>query len=92
MTTLKQANSQQATGPAGKKPRQQQTTGSPMEQLTTYLQGVRSEWGKISWPTTQQIIGQTIVVLAVVAAMTLILFIMDYAFHFIIAAITPHRS
>lgn len=92
MTTLKQANPQQVTGPAGKKPRQQQATGSPMEQLTTYFKGVRSEWTKISWPTTQQIIGQIIVVLAVVATMTVILFVMDYSFHFIISAITPHRS
>ena len=63
-----------------------------MEQFTTYLKGVRSEWSKISWPTTQQIIGQIIVVLAVVAIMTLILFVMDNVFHFVITAITPHRS
>ncbi len=63
-----------------------------MEQLTTYLKGVRAEWTKISWPTTQQIIGQTIVVLAVVSVMTLILLVMDYSFHFIVNAITPHRS
>lgn len=63
-----------------------------MEQLTTYLKGVRTEWTKISWPTVQQIIGQTIVVLAVVSIMTLILFVMDFSFHTIVSAITPHRS
>lgn len=63
-----------------------------MEQLTTYLKGVRSEWTKISWPTTPQIIGQTIVVLAVVAVVTLILAVLDNGFHFIIQAITPHRG
>lgn len=63
-----------------------------MEQLTTYLKGVRTEWTKISWPTMQQIIGQIIVVLAVVSIMTLILFVMDFSFHFIVNAITPHRS
>lgn len=63
-----------------------------MEQLTTYLKGVRTEWTKISWPTTPQIIGQTIVVLAVVAVVTLILAVLDNSFHFIIQAITPHRG
>lgn len=63
-----------------------------MEQLTNYLKGVRSEWTKITWPTKQQIIGQTIVVLVVVTIMTLGLFLLDYALHFIISSITPHRS
>lgn len=92
MTTLQQASFQKNPGTTGKKPHPQQVTGSPMEQLTTYLKGVRIEWTKISWPTTQQIIGQIIVVLAVVSIMTLILFVMDFSFHFIVNAITPHRS
>ncbi len=63
-----------------------------MEQLTNYFKGVRSEWTKISWPTTQQIIGQTIVVLLVVSFMTLFLFVLDYSLHFTINSITPHRG
>ncbi|WP_303673317.1 preprotein translocase subunit SecE [Vampirovibrio chlorellavorus] len=92
MTTLQQADSRKTPGPAGKQSRQQEVSGSPMEQLTTYLKGVRAEWTKISWPTTQQIIGQTIVVLAVVSVMTLLLLVMDFSFHSIVNAITPHRS
>ena len=87
-----ETKSKDVAGPSGKKPRQKEPSGSPMEQLTTYLQGVRSEWGKITWPTQQQIIGQTIVVLVVVAITTLFLFVLDYSLHFIISTITPHRS
>ncbi|WP_373532076.1 preprotein translocase subunit SecE [Vampirovibrio sp.] len=92
MTSLQSASTSKTPGSSGKKSHPQQATGSPMEQLTTYLKGVRTEWTKISWPTTQQIIGQIIVVLAVVSIMTLILFVMDFTFHFIVNAITPHRS
>lgn len=75
-----------------KKPRPSDASASPFDSLTEYFKGVRSEWGKISWPTWPQIWGQTIVVLVMVSIMTLGLFIMDYSFHWIITLITPHRS
>jgi len=75
----KKSSSQDVTAPVG-------------ERLRNYLKGVRSEWGKISWPTWPQIWGQTIVVLVMVSVMTLGLFIMDNSFHLIIKLITPHRS
>jgi preprotein translocase SecE subunit len=77
---------------SGKKSRQPDAPTSPVEGIQTYLKGVRSEWGKISWPTWRQIWGQTIVVLVMVSTITLILFIMDYSFHYSISMITPHRS
>jgi preprotein translocase subunit SecE len=76
----------------GKKNRQPEASQSPIESISIYLKGVRSEWSKISWPTWRQIWGQTIVVLVMVSMITLILFIMDYSFHFIISSIIPHRS
>jgi len=91
MTTISKPSKETHDTP-GKKPRKQEAASSPMEQLTTYLKGVRSEWGKISWPTWPQIWGQTIVVLVMVSVVTLCLFALDYAFHFIISSITPHRS
>jgi preprotein translocase SecE subunit len=65
----------------------QQTIGS---QLVEYLQGVKKEWTKISWPKGPQIWAQTIVVLIMVSLMTLGLFVLDYSLHFVIKAITPH--
>jgi preprotein translocase subunit SecE len=62
------------------------------EQVVAYFKGVRSEWGKISWPTWPQIWGQTIVVLVMTSIMTLGLFIMDNVFHLLVQLITPHRS
>lgn len=84
--------SKEHPGSSGKKSTSTDVALSPMESISTYLKGVRAEWFKISWPSTGQIWGQTIVVLVVVSIMTLILFIMDYSFHFIISSIVPHRS
>ncbi|HEY9746051.1 MAG TPA: preprotein translocase subunit SecE [Oculatellaceae cyanobacterium] len=78
--------------PKDKKPRQQEVSSMPVQSFAEYLKGVRSEWGKITWPTWPQIWGQTIVVLVMVSIMTLGLFIMDYSFYWIISQITPHRS
>lgn len=75
-----------------KKPRQPESSGSQVQSLVAYLKGVRSEWGKISWPTWPQIWGQTIIVLVMVSVMTLGLFIIDYSIHWLITLITPHRS
>jgi len=80
------------TDTTGKKPKKPDERTSPVEQFSEYLLGVKSEWGKISWPTWPQIWGQTIVVLLMVAIMTTGLFILDYGLHIIISSITPHRS
>jgi preprotein translocase SecE subunit len=66
-------------------------SGSMLANLQQYCTGLKTEWTKISWPTKAQVWGQTIVVLVMVSMMTLILFIMDYSFHFIISNIVPHR-
>lgn len=52
--------------------------------LTAYLQGVKAEWGKISWPTWPQIWAQTIVVLVMVSLVTLGLLIIDKFYTFVI--------
>ena len=41
------------------------------EQLTTYFKGVKNEWGKVSWPTKQQVVADTIIVLLVVTFFTI---------------------
>lgn len=73
-----------------KKPGQSGAASSPLENLGTYLKGVRTEWTKISWPTPPQIMGQTLVVLVMVSIMTLGLFLIDNTFRLIIDLITPN--
>ena len=40
------------------------------EEMATYFRGVKTEWSKVSWPTKQQTIFETGVVLIVVIFFT----------------------
>ena len=57
------------------------------EGIVTYFKGVKSEWGKVTWPEKNQIIGETIIVVIVVAAFTLIVLLMDKFFQLILGLI-----
>ena len=46
----------------------------------TYFKGVKAEWGKVSWPTKNQVIVETGIVLAVVTFFTVVVYIMDIIF------------
>ena len=59
------------------------------ESVTTYFNGVKAEWGKISWPQKNQIIFETGVVLFVVIAFTIIVYRMDIIFKGILGLL-PH--
>lgn len=50
------------------------------QSLITYFKGVKAEWSKVSWPTRQQVIVETGIVLAVVAFFTIVVFFMDIIF------------
>ncbi len=50
------------------------------EAMMTYFKGVKAEWSKVSWPTKQQVIAETVVVLAVVIFFTLVVYFMDIIF------------
>lgn len=50
------------------------------QELITYFKGVKAEWSKVSWPTRQQVIVETGVVLAVVTFFTLVVYFMDIIF------------
>jgi len=51
-----------------------------VEGIKTYLKGVRSEWGKITWPERNQIFYETLVVLGVVIIFTVIVLVLDLVF------------
>ena len=48
--------------------------------LVTYFKGVKSEWGKVTWPEKNQIVVETLIVVFVVAAFTFAVYIMDIIF------------
>lgn len=48
--------------------------------ITEYFKGVKAEYGKITWPDRKQVIAQTLVVILVVLAFTLITFGLDIIF------------
>lgn len=51
-----------------------------MEKFVTYFKGIKSEWGKITWPDRKQVIAQTIIVLVIVIAFTIYTFGLDVIF------------
>jgi|GEM_PF-2705703 len=55
-----------------------------MDKFLEYFKGVKAEWGKITWPDRKQVIVQTIVVLVVTAAFTIIIYGFDIVFQFLI--------
>ena len=57
------------------------------QEVVTYFKGVKNEWSKVSWPTRQQVIAETGIVLAVVAFFTIVVYIMDIAFKFLLGLI-----
>jgi len=55
-----------------------------MDKFVTYFKGVKSEWGKITWPERKQVIAQTIIVLVIVIAFTIYTYGLDLLFQFIV--------
>ena len=48
--------------------------------LKTYFKGVKSEWGKISWPEKRQVVAETIFVIVIVFIFTVAVYLMDIIF------------
>lgn len=57
------------------------------EQVVAFFRGIKSEWGKISWPQKPQIISETIIVAIVVIFFTIVIFLMDVIFKGILGII-----
>ncbi len=63
------------------------SNGSFTESLKVYLKGVKSEWGKITWPSRQQVIAETIQVIIVTAIFTVMILSLDLLFQWILGFI-----
>ena len=55
--------------------------------ITTYFKGVKNEWSKVSWPTRKQVGVETVIVLIVVAFFTIVVFLMDKLFIWLLGLI-----
>ena len=71
------------------------TKPSPKESVSTepftvgnYFKGLHQEWQRITWPSRQQILIETIIVVAVVAVFTAYVFLADKSFQLLIDLIT----
>lgn len=62
-----------------------------VERLTQFLREVRSEFYKISWPSRRETIGLTVLVIAMIVVLTLILFVYDVAFQWVIYGLLLRR-
>ncbi|MBP3924953.1 preprotein translocase subunit SecE [bacterium] len=45
--------------------------------IKTYFKGVRSEWGKITWPQKSQVVSETLFVVVIVFTFTVAVYLMD---------------
>ena len=55
--------------------------------VKSYFRGVRSEWGKISWPEKRQVVVETVFVIAIVFVFTVAVYLMDIIFKGILGLI-----
>ena len=56
--------------------------------IATYFKGVRTEWGKITWPERQQVVVETIFVVAIVFVFTIFIYGVDKIFEWLLGFIT----
>jgi preprotein translocase SecE subunit len=57
-----------------------------------FVSGLQYEWNKISWPTPLQLVAQTVVVVLMTSAMTLLIWGLDWFWRMLIQWIVPARG
>ena len=50
--------------------------------IKEYFRGVRTEWGKVTWPERKQVFAETTFVVAIVFVFTVAVYFMDIIFHY----------
>ena len=48
--------------------------------IASYFKGVKTEWGKITWPERQQVVVETFFVVAIVFVFTVFIYVIDKLF------------
>ena len=59
--------------------------------IINYFKGVRTEWGKITWPEKQQVVYETVFVVAIVFVFTMFIFLSDKIFDLLLGALFGAR-
>jgi len=55
--------------------------------IATYFKGVKTEWGKITWPEKQQVVVETFFVVAIVFIFTVFIYFIDIIFNTLLSKI-----
>ena len=55
--------------------------------IITYFRGVRTEWGKITWPEKHQVVVETFFVVAIVFIFTVFIYFVDIVFNALLSKI-----
>ena len=55
--------------------------------ISTYFKGVRTEWGKITWPEKNQVVVETFFVVAIVFIFTVFIYFVDIIFDWILSKV-----
>lgn len=70
------------------KPAPKESVSSEPFTIANYFKGLQQEWQRITWPSRQQVLAETVIVVAVVALFTLYVFAADKGFQLLIDIIT----
>ena len=68
-----------------------ENTNNIVKDIKTYFKGVQTEWTKITWPEKNQIIVETLFVIAIVTAFTIAVFCVDKVYAWILGFIPTIR-
>ena len=55
--------------------------------VASYFKGVKTEWGKITWPEKNQVVVETFFVVAIVFVFTVFIYLVDKFFEWILSLI-----
>ncbi len=58
--------------------------------ITNYFKGVRTEWGKITWPEKHQVVVETFFVVAIVFVFTVFIYFVDIIFNALLSGFNHH--
>ncbi|MEI7474626.1 MAG: preprotein translocase subunit SecE [bacterium] len=74
-----------------RKKAQVEKQGNLVSGLKSYFKGVKSEWGKITWPEKKQVYFETLLVIAVVIFFTVVVYCIDKFYLFLILVLQHYN-
>ncbi len=58
-----------------------------IDSIKLYFQGVRQEWGKVTWPERHTVIAETIFVIGIITAFTIFILVIDLCYKWLFGLI-----